>query len=247
VRLGFGAFLGELRDAARRGNLEWDIITCGSRGSAFDDFRTACRTHPDCFNVLLVDSEGPVSAGPREHLHARDGWALDVSGEHCHMMVQAMEAWIIADVEALRAFYGQGFQQSAIPSTQNVERIDKEKLLGAMTVASRQTQKGPYHKIHHGAKLFGPCGPACRAIQSPPLPAPVHDRSEGHRRELAPGGAVTYQPIRGDAGSVVSRHEGFPAQPLCSLTFFASRDCMLESMRFWCLFPPCRMRDSLLQ
>jgi hypothetical protein len=159
VRLGFDAFLGELRDAARVRKLEWKAITCGSRGSALDDFRTACRTHPDCFNVLLVDSEGPVSAGPREHLRARDDWALDVSEEHCHMMVQAMEAWIIADVEALRAFYGQGFQPSAIPGTQNVERIDKERLLEAMTAASRQTQKGPYHKIHHGPKLLARVDP----------------------------------------------------------------------------------------
>jgi hypothetical protein len=159
VRLGFGAFLGELRDAARQRTLTWDIITCGSRESAFDDFRTACRTHPDCFNVLLVDSEGPVSASPRRHLHARDGWALEVPEEHCHMMVQAMEEWIIADVEALRAFYGQGFQQSAIPGTKEVERIDKDRLLEAMTAASRQTQKGPYHKIHHGPKLLARVDP----------------------------------------------------------------------------------------
>ena len=155
IRRGFGGFLRSLREAARQRRLRWDVIACGSRGPALAAFRRACDDHPDAFNVLLVDSESPVGASPTEHLRRADNWRIDQPDEHCHLMVQTMEAWIIADVETLRAFYGQGFQDSAICSTQNVEQIDKAALVPALTKASRRTQKGGYHKIHHAGRLLG--------------------------------------------------------------------------------------------
>jgi len=69
-------------------------------------------------------------------------------------MVQTMEAWLIADREALARFYGQGFGVSAIPMHSNVEQIDKSTLESALKAATRHTSKGEYHKIHHGCKLL---------------------------------------------------------------------------------------------
>jgi hypothetical protein len=158
-RRGLGAFLGELREAARKRSLRWSIIPCGPRGRAFADFRRACRVDGDCFNVLLVDSEGPVSASPREHLRQADGWPIEQAEQHYHLMVQAMEAWIIADVEALRAFYGQGFRESAIPVGTDVEQIDKDRLVPVLERASRGTQKGSYHKIRHAGGLLARLSP----------------------------------------------------------------------------------------
>ena len=160
IRKAFGVFLRELRDAARQQHLQWDVIACGSRGSAFDAFRTGGKSHPDCFNVLLVDAEGPVSASPKAHLRQVDGWQIDEPDEHCHVMVQAMEAWIVADLQALRSFYGQGFQESAIPKANDVETIDKDRLLDSLKKASRSTQKGTYHKIRHAGRLLGRLDPA---------------------------------------------------------------------------------------
>ncbi|MGB2819889.1 MAG: DUF4276 family protein, partial [Phycisphaerae bacterium] len=63
-------------------------------------------------------------------------------------------AWIVADRAAMRDFYGQGFRESAIPETEDVEQIDKARLLEGLDRASRDTQKGPYHKVHHAARLL---------------------------------------------------------------------------------------------
>ena len=159
LRTGFGAFLSELREAARAVHLPWDIFLSGSRGETFKDFQRACRLEQDRINILLVDSEGPVRASQREHLRQADKWKVDQPEEQIHLMVQAMEAWLLADVEALRAFYGQGFQESAIPVMQDVEQIDKAALVPALERASRRTQKGPYHKMRHAGRLLARIDP----------------------------------------------------------------------------------------
>ncbi len=161
MRRGFQAFFRELRQRARQRRVRWQVIACGSRNDAFDDFTKALRGHPEAFNILLVDSEGPVSGNARKHVNARDNWnTRGLSDDQCHLMVQMMEAWLVADVEALRGFYGQGFRDNAIPGTRNVEAIDKQRLESALSRATRDTQKGEYHKIKHGATLLGRIDPA---------------------------------------------------------------------------------------
>src|SRR5262249_27287060 len=112
--------------------------------------------HPDAFNVLSIDSEGPVNNGPKAHWKRRDGWNLpDISAEHYHLMVQMMEAWLAADREALRKFYGQRFNANAIPRTPNVEQLGKQDRESALKEATRRTTRGEeYHKIHHGSKIL---------------------------------------------------------------------------------------------
>src|SRR5262249_13995783 len=131
------------------------IIPCGPRTKAFRAFELALETHPDAFNILLVDAEGPVHAPPWQHVQSQDRWSvLDVGDEHCHLMVQTMEAWLVADREALSRFYGQGFRANSIPRRSNVEQIDKSTLEARLKTATRHTSKGEYHKIHHGCKLL---------------------------------------------------------------------------------------------
>ena len=154
LRCGFGVFLSALREAARMRRLRWSIFLSGSRGRAFRDFQRACRLEPERFNVLLVDSEGPVRRRPREHLRQQDKWRIDQSEEHVHLMVQVMEAWIVADVAALRGFYGQGFRESGLPDTSDVEAIPKEGLAEGLEQATRNTSKGAYHKIRHAGPLL---------------------------------------------------------------------------------------------
>jgi hypothetical protein len=155
VRQGFSGFLKDIVALAREKRIRWSITACGSRNSASDGFRTALRTHPEAFNVLLVDSEGPVNSGPCQHLKDRDGWDLSrVADEPCHLMVQVVEAWLVADIAALERFYGQGFQPNSIPRTIDVEQIDKPTLIASLKAATRMTQKGEYHKIRHGPDLL---------------------------------------------------------------------------------------------
>ena len=154
LRQGFSGFFQEMREKACEQRINWHIIACGSRNSTFDDFKIACRMHTNAFNVLLVDSEGPVSSEPRQHLKDQDGWTIETPNDQCHLMAQTMEAWLIADVAALEEFYGQGFQKSAIPLSQNVEKIDKVVLSQAFKQATRKTSKGTYHKTRHAPKLL---------------------------------------------------------------------------------------------
>lgn len=110
IQEGFSKFLLPLKDAARQQRIRWSVIACGRRDAALDVFQTALQLHASAFNVLLVDAEGPVVQSPRVHLQQRDGWQIQgVSDEQCHLMVQIMESWLLADRDALRAFYGAGF------------------------------------------------------------------------------------------------------------------------------------------
>ena len=154
---GMGAFLEPLIRLARNERIKFDLVICGGRQAAYDTFKAALRIHPDAFNVLLVDAEAPVTKAKTvwQHLKTRDGWrALACSDEQCFLMVQAMEAWLIADLDALKKFYGQGFNATSLPKNPQVELIAKDALEPALIKASINTQKGAYQKIRHGAKLL---------------------------------------------------------------------------------------------
>lgn len=155
IRKGFSGFLKKLIAKAREKRIRWQIIACGSRNDAFSNFMNALEDHPNAFNVLLVDSEDQVDTTPWEHLQNRDGWdSQGINDEHCHLMVQMMESWFIADINTLKQFYGQGFQENSLPRNQKVEEINKRDLETALKRATERTSKGVYHKTRHGPKLL---------------------------------------------------------------------------------------------
>lgn len=156
IREGFSNFLQPLCDLARKRGIRWSITACGSRSSAFETFKTALETYSDAFLVLLVDSEVPVVGGHWKHLQETDGWKSGkLPDDHCHLMVQTVEAWLIADPEALTRYYGQHFRRNVLPEQTDVETIPKEQLLEKLKRATEKTQKGPYAKIRHCADLLG--------------------------------------------------------------------------------------------
>jgi hypothetical protein len=160
LREGFSAFLRELNSKAREKRIHWHIVICGRRGDAIKAFRIAMRQHAQAFNVLLVDSEAAVQTTPWEHLRGRGEWGPDdCPDEHCHFMVQATEAWFVADTEALSQFYGQGFRASAIPRNPDVEQIAKDALEPSLKNATRDTTKGEYHKTKHAWKILASIDP----------------------------------------------------------------------------------------
>lgn len=157
LQRGFSQFLNSIREMARERRISFRVIACGSRNSAFDDFRIALGAHPDAINIMLVDAEEPLQqTNPWEHLRHRDpSWDLPKLPDiHCHLMTQTMEAWVIADINALRAYYGQGFNPNPFPGNPDVEAITKERLEQALIDATRNTSKGEYHKIRHGPDIL---------------------------------------------------------------------------------------------
>jgi hypothetical protein len=153
----FGVFLAEARERARARNIRWSLIACGSRSRAFLDFQDALDDHPEAFNLLLVDSEEPVVQPPWEHLRCRqqDQWTPPrIDDSHCHLMVQMMEGWFVADVQALKDYYKKGFNAKVIPKGVNVEQIEKEKIDTALHEATRKTSKGKYDKTKHAPEIL---------------------------------------------------------------------------------------------
>lgn len=161
LRTGMSAFLCSLRDEARRQRAQWTVVACGHRQDAYRDFKNGQTRYPGAFNVLLVDSEGPFGGSPRAYLAAADRWELSgIPEEQVHLMVQAMEAWFIADPEALAAYYGQGFAGNALPASRNVEEVPKDDLVPALKRATRDTSKGEYHKTRHAFDILARLDPA---------------------------------------------------------------------------------------
>jgi hypothetical protein len=160
LRLGMSAFLRDLVAIARDKKVKWHLVACGGRNEAYDDFQTAVRTHPDAFNVLLVDSEGPVEGKAREHLAGRERWECTEGENQYHLMAQAMEAWLLADPEALETYYGKKFVAKPLPKRSNVEEIPKDALEPALQAATRHTPRGTYHKTRHGFDLLEKIDPS---------------------------------------------------------------------------------------
>ena len=144
------AFRQLIKSAGPGGNMP-RVIACGSRSEAFD-FRDGHR-QAQATAVLLVDSEGPVTADtPWLHLQGRDGWnrPSDTETDQFHLMVQVMESWFMADRDTLGNFHGSGFRSTAIPQWPDIERVPKEDVVSKLARATRDTNKGRYHKGRHG-------------------------------------------------------------------------------------------------
>jgi len=168
-RTGFSAFL----DKAGMSGAMPRIVACGSRGEAYDKFCTAVGQGQKAF--LLVDSESPVDAEhatgqpdawkPWAHLRSRtgDGWSKPTSASDgdCHLMVQVMENWFLADKETLSAFFGQGFRANSLPTQSSVEAVGKDALYRGLESASRSCKtKACYGKGPHSFKILALIDPA---------------------------------------------------------------------------------------
>lgn len=165
-RHGFRAFL---EKAGLKGKMP-GIVACGGRRQAYEDYCTALKDGK--LAALLVDSEAPVAAEhqqpqnqpaqwqPWQHLKARpgDGWDRPAGAQDadCHLMVQVMESWFLADRETLKEFFGQGFQESALPAASHpIELLPKDELYRALKQATQHCKtKAEYSKGEHSFKLL---------------------------------------------------------------------------------------------
>jgi hypothetical protein len=178
-REGFSTYCAKLAPSKRRPS----VIACGGRQQAFDRFKTAIKASRDgeiC--ALLVDAEGPVRTNnPEEHLLARDGWNFPTLGRHrVFLMVQAMEAWFLADRVALAEFYDGGFLVNSLPgSPTDIEAVPKDDLEYRLKHASKPTAtKKEYHKTRHGFELLGKIDPK-KVEKASPHAASFHNFLRG--------------------------------------------------------------------
>ncbi|MDR3715091.1 MAG: DUF4276 family protein [Puia sp.] len=174
LRLGFDALFMSEKSKAREKRASLRFICCGGRQQAYEAFINALAVNPETINALLVDSETSVAAVPVHkaqdaairvaHLHTKtgtegrgqgDGWDFTgVASDRVHLMVQCMEAWIVADPDALEEFYKQKFNRDALPKQTNLETAQKSDIYHKLERATKDTQKGEYGKIKHASKLL---------------------------------------------------------------------------------------------
>jgi len=158
LRKAFGEFFRELVRDQPRSDVRLRPLPFGSRENTFQAFKLALADGDDAFIALLVDSEAPVTVrSPWKHLksHSGDNWDNPgVDDSHCHLMVQATEAWLIADREKSREYYGRNFHEKSLPGNLNVEEIPKDDLERVLKSASRDTKKGSYHKGKHAPAIL---------------------------------------------------------------------------------------------
>lgn len=151
-RRGFSEFL---KKAGFKGRMP-RVVASGSRNQALENFHTALEQLEDAF--LLVDAEGSVAEDdPWEHLRERDGWDRPggAGDEQCHLMVQIMESWFLADRGTLAEYFGNSFRPNALPGSEDdVEGIPKADVLNGLCNATRDAQKGKYNKGTHSFAIL---------------------------------------------------------------------------------------------
>lgn len=163
VRLAFQEFFRELRGGPRVGRRSLNIIPCGGRENAFSRFQhDTLEGASDDVHLLLVDAEGPVVSGSaRGHLSGTTNWSLaGITDAQLHLMVQAFEAWLLADPDALLRFYGPHFAMGRLPARANPEAVPKNALVPALDAACRTTPKREYEKLRHLSELVKALDPA---------------------------------------------------------------------------------------
>jgi len=175
LRQGFDALFREEKLKASEKKVGLRFICCGARDEAYKAFKNALKVHSEQINALLVDSESTIDSVPEDrtrdasirvaHLRKKegggvrgqgDGWILsDDISVRVHLMVQCMEAWIVADPDALETFYKPTFfKKEKLPKRANLEQESKADLYAVLEKETKDSQKGKYGKISHAGKLL---------------------------------------------------------------------------------------------
>ena len=133
------------------------------REQTFDKFKTALhRGSSNEIPLLLVDSEGPVTAGRSawQHLRNRDNWEQPTGADDdsAYLMVQVMETWFLADRDALRRFFGPSLNENPFGQWPDLEEVPKDTILNVLERATSNCQK-PYGKGKVSFELLGQIDP----------------------------------------------------------------------------------------
>jgi hypothetical protein len=144
LRPGFGKFLKEIKEAAHR--KRWEFAVVATNGTPAKEYLIALQTHRRAWNVLLLDSDEAVGSSLVKLLRKKGLEGCDP--KRVFWMVQVMESWFLADIDALKRFYHDGFRESALKGNPRVEEIPKVDVLSRLKKATSGTKSGKYQKSH---------------------------------------------------------------------------------------------------
>jgi hypothetical protein len=80
-----------------------------------------------------------------------------------------METWFLADRKALVSFYGEDFNENALPAKErSIKTIEKQQVYQALESATKNCRKkGKYDKGDHSFQLLAGIDPVLVAASSP--------------------------------------------------------------------------------
>jgi hypothetical protein len=125
----------------------WRFLAVATKGAPAGEYRTALEANPEALNFLLLDSDEPLKNGPRTNLLRRKRLE-GCDSESIFWMVQVMESWFLADTDALRLHYGDGFREKVLQGNPKVQEISKADVLSKLNRATKATKRGAYEKNH---------------------------------------------------------------------------------------------------
>ena len=120
--------------------------------------------HPTDTCVLLVDSEVPGVGKTAlwEHVLKRPGdqWArpAEATDKQLYFMVPMVEAWLIADPEALQTFFKTGFEARKLP-VGDLERRQKTDLDAALKAATKNCHRKKLYRHGLAHAVIGSVSP----------------------------------------------------------------------------------------
>ncbi|MDQ7821984.1 MAG: DUF4276 family protein [Candidatus Eremiobacteraeota bacterium] len=143
------------------------LIACGSRDSAFEDFKRAHGAGAsDEYIALWIDSEEPMEDINRawEHLHnvtTVSKWEKPDGAEDNQVlfMTTCMETWIIADRATLKEHYDKSLLESALPPLDNLEQRSRHEVQEDLAHATWNCSNS-YKKGRRSFDLLGKLTPA---------------------------------------------------------------------------------------
>ena len=168
LRSAFDRFTSSLRRDAASRRFKLLMVAGKDRYRTLQNFARSLDGPQHIRSMLLVDAEGTVAEAcwnkPWSHLDLLEAAKLprpeNATDDQAHLMVQAMEAWFVADRDAVADYYKQGFLPNRLPDTKDIESIPKADLVKSLRKASQKTQKGPYDKTRHAPDLLAIFDPA---------------------------------------------------------------------------------------
>jgi hypothetical protein len=155
LRQGFREFFKDLGENIK---VPIDLKLVGSRELTIRIFLAEQEFNKESFSVLLVDSEGEINEKdtPKTFLQKISPKFdfKNIKDEQCHLMVQLMESWFLADKEKLAEFYGKDFNPKKLPQNKNIERIPKNDVITGLKEATQNTSKKEYGKGSHSGEIL---------------------------------------------------------------------------------------------
>ena len=160
-REGFSKLLGKMGFAASKKMPR--LSACGSRNSAFRDFKTAiASSKAGDYIAMLVDSEDPVAEveKPWAHLKTRDNWDKPNGADDKQVLFMStcMETWIVADRETLKKHYGHKLKESALPPLIGLEKRNRKEVHDDLASATRDCSNA-YKKGKRSFLVVGELNP----------------------------------------------------------------------------------------